>query len=250
MATDIIDTYIDMNYYFSKAISNDERLKAIITNTCEYQGILTYCDDPVINEFYERTFDKGNAFRVMFCDDLGEECQDCSFYFGSFDMKRTENVPEVFKYKFEIYNKLYGLKRLVSTSPFETDYFFTEEIDRFMISKLKDCKKFTYQTDETITELPFTEEDFLTNYVDIFDEFPVLTQLIIVEMFYLHYKLEDDFVKYDVIMEIINRIKTLNTNVPYNLACVLYAYLVLMKITVTKLDTADGTYPPDYWGNE
>ena len=198
----------------------------------------------------ERIFDKGNAFRILFCDDLGEECQDGSFYFRSFDMKRTENVPDVFKYKFEIYNKLHGLKHLVSTSPFETDYFFTEETDRFMISKLKDCKKYTYQTDESITELPFTEEEFLTNYVEMFDEFPVLTQLIIVEMFYLHYKLEDDFVKYDVIMEIINQLKTLNTNVPYNLACVLYAYLVLVKITVTKLDTADGNYPPDYWGNE
>lgn len=240
------DVYIDMNYYFSKGVSSNENVKYLLSNSCSFQGMLTLDIDPAIEQFYKGIFTPSNLFKILFTDDLEPKCNSLDHQIMDMRRCRIEFSPNAFKYKYDSWFRQNGLYYL----SIRGDNFLTEETDIKMCQVLRDSKKYTYQTDYTVMELPIDEHDFLENYVDLFDTFPILSQLIIIELFYLHYKLEDDFVKYDIIMALIKRLQTLDYNVTYNLTCVLYAYLILAKVTASKLNTDDAVYPADYWSNE
>lgn len=247
MNREIIDTYWDMNYYFSKAVNSDNRIADFISNVCENQSMFTYDPESPITQFFDNLFSDSNLFKILFTDDLGPECNSIDHYILNVKRCRLEFSPTMLKYKFDAYLRKNGLKYLTKEGE---ELFLEDEKDIFMVGVLRDSKKYTYQTDNSIYDLPIDENDFKDNYVDLFDTFPILTQLIIIELFYLHYNLEDDFVKYDIIIAIIKKLQGLDKNVPYNLACVLYAYLVLVKISTSKVNRDDAVYPADYWGNE
>lgn len=246
MTTDKIDTYLDMNYYFSQGILKNDNLKNILSNCSQYQGMVTLEDDPALKNFYDETFTKSNLFKILFTDDLDNTCSSLHHYIVSPSLADITNAPSSFRYKYNAYYIQNGLNYLGDEGE---ELFLEHEEDISLVEILRDSKKFTYQTDETITELPIDVETFQTEYVDVYDTYPILSQLIIIELFYLHYKLEDDFVKYDVLMNIMNQLRTLETDVTYNLTCMLYAYVVLGKIMGSKLNISSAEYPADYWSN-
>jgi hypothetical protein len=247
LETNVIDAYLDMNFFFSKGINSDNRLSEFISNVCEYQGMTTYDPESQSTKFFDQLFCDSNLFKILFTDDLNSKCNSVDHYILNVKRCRLEFSPTQVKFKYDKYLRTNGLKYLTKQG---TELFLDNEKDIYMVGILRDSKKYTYQTDNSIHDLPLEENDFKENYVDLFDTFPILSQLIIIELFYLHYNLEDDFVKYDIIMAIIKKLQGLDKNVPYNLTCILYAYLVLVKISVTKINRDDAVYPADYWENE
>ena len=180
--------YIDMNYYFAKAVNANPNIKNLVSNTCDIGGGAIQYDESW-EHFYNNIFTPSNLF-------------------------------------------------------------LTDDRDIELCNILRDAKKFTYQSDNLIYELPITEEEFIEKYVNNIDGYPMLSQLIIIELFYIHYKLEDDCLKFELIMETIRNLSEQEEGSPYSLACMLYAYIVLAKIMFDRIACEDSVYPADYWGNE
>lgn len=237
--------YVDMNYFFSKAGKADDNIKNLIAGTCGAGGGLIDYDESW-ERFFSNIFTPSNLFRILFCDDLDEKCDSVHHAIINMRKCRFHWSPASFRYKMDSSFYNYGLHYLTHTA--ET-YFLEEEPDIELAGILRDAKKFTYGTDAHFYELPMPEEEFIEKYVNNIDGYPVLSQLIIVELFYIHYKLEDDYLKYDLLMELIKRLEELDTNIAYNLCCLLYAYILMAKIMFSRMATEEFTYPADYWPN-
>ena len=240
--------YVDMNYFYSKAARANPDIKNLVSNTSDIGGGALQFDESW-EEFFKNIFTPSNLFRILFMDDLDMECNGLDHYIINMRNCRFHWSPTTFRYKMDSAFRNYGLHYLTH------DYmggepFLTNEEDINLCQILRDAKKFTYQTDNLIYELPLSEEEFIEQYVNNIDGYPMLSQLIIVELFYLHYKLQDDCLKFELLMEIMRNLSEQEEGSPYSLTCMLYAYLLIAKITFLRIASEDSVYPADYWDND
>jgi hypothetical protein len=235
-----------MNYYFAKAVNANPNIKNLVSNTCDIGGGAIQYDESW-EHFYNNIFTPSNLFKILFTDCLGMDCTGLDHSIIDMRNCRFHWSPTTFKYKLDTAFRNYGLHYLTHTGD---NLFLTDDRDIELCNILRDAKKFTYQSDNLIYELPITEEEFIEKYVNNIDGYPMLSQLIIIELFYIHYKLEDDCLKFELIMETIRNLSEQEEGSPYSLACMLYAYIVLAKIMFDRIACEDSVYPADYWDNE
>lgn len=243
--------FLDMNFWFAKGCQQYPETLHIMENTSAGVSGHNLWDEYEEIQFLPNIFSPTSLFKLLYSDntligsDIHHKFKKIESSEFAYLSTRLKNLFDTFRYNQSLC-VMYADPNLLSES-----ILVDVDIEYPFLEILRVSKKFTYQLDNEVTELPISESDFLSSYMSQFDTSTPLVKVILIELFYLHYNLEDSFIKYNMLSSIIDELIVNETNKSYALMTILYAYLLMNKLLQKKvLSKTSIVYTPDYWSND
>lgn len=246
-------SFIDMNFWFYKGTRESDAVTKMIEDTTSGVGGYNTWDDFQESQFIPEVFSSSNIFKLLYSD---VSC-DASFIDIHHKIKKITlsdlaKLPISLKYSLDTqfaHNSFYVASEDASDT---LPSILIDPVNELIILNiLRDSKKFTYSTDVSIVALPMDEALFLSTYFSVINSLTPLAKLITLELYYLHYDLDDAFVAYQGFITLIQDLKSYTSNKDYALMCILYAYTVMNKVLDKKvLNVTENAYTPDFWSND
>ena len=252
--TDNFETisFLDNNYWFYYGCHESIFPETMIDDITSMTGGYNEWSDYQENDFLPDVFSSSNIFKILYTDNLlTSNIVDIHHRIRNLSKQEFNKLPTSLQYNLDSYYNLNTIWIAVEDTTNTLNSILVDIPNEYpLLEILRDSKKFTYHTDGNITSLPMDEATFLTTYYDNFDTLTSLGKAIVVELYYLHYNLDDSFNIYDKLLVLINSLESEVSNKPYNLMVSLYCFIAINKILKKKiLDNSANTYMPDYWSN-
>jgi len=244
--------YLDLNFWFYKGTEESLVAKEMLEDITAGTGGYNTWDDFQESNFLPDVFSSSTIFKLLYTDNLmSPEIIDIHHHSKNLQPSDFNKLPRTLQFKLDAYYILKSLWVITEVGTGTATTILIDENNEYpLLEILRDSKKFTYQTDASIIALPMDEATFLTTYVDTYDSQTVLNKMMIVELYYLHYNLQDDFVLYTDLLTLMGTIETIANNKIYHLMSLLYGYVIINKVMKKKiLDITTNGYAPDYWSN-
>ena len=246
-------TFLDNNFWFYYGCNESEFPRTMIEDLSQMVGGYNEWAEYQESDFLPDVFSSSNIFKLLYTDQLMTPSL-VTIHHRLRNLNVTEfgNLPTSLQYNLDSY---YNINSIWIVIEDDTNTMYSILLDDVVeygyLELLREAKKFTYGTDANVLSLPMDEATFLTTYYDNYATLSPLGKAITVELYYLHYNLDDAFVLYNDLVSLLNTFESATTDKSYYLMVSLYTFIVINKILKKKvIDNSSNVYITDYWSNQ
>jgi hypothetical protein len=242
-------TFLDMNYWFYRSSKNHTYIYNMISETSSgISGFMMWGDFQESD--FENVFTSKSIFKLLFEDQISSDFNEIHHKLRIMEPSEFKTLPRRLITLLDTY---YTNNPLHITTEDVNDVYDSILIDlnsEYPILELYLDKKLELNGLTPIHVIP-DEATFIDAYVNTFYDQTFLSKIIIVDLFYNYYNLEDGYEKYMHIMQSVGSFHENEIDKSYYLMASLFAFFILNKTLHQKIIiNQDHIYKPDYWGND
>jgi hypothetical protein len=243
-------TFLDLNYWFHRSSKNHEYIYNMISETSSgISGFAMWGDFE--ETIFENIFTDKSIFRLLFEDqNFTSDFNEIHHKERVMDTGEFNTLPRRLITLLDTHYTNTPLHITVEDVNDEYDSILIDVDNEYPILELYLDIKLELNGLTPINVIP-DEATFIDTHVNTFYDQTELSKIIILDVFYNYYNLEDGYEKYTHIMQ---NVETYHENVDnrsYYLMSVLFSFFILNKTLHRKIIMNESNiYQPDYWDND